>query len=183
MLDPTLEVPRCTQKNALLSPELAWSRRWGKQLRQLGPNWSKGKAVSGRLHIFDTETHPVKIAGEVQTFEPGRHITPKSLKRMDRFIQFALVAALDAVNDAGLTTPVHKRRAGWGTRWCGTRGLQTIEDALKVLDTKGAKRLSPFMLPKLISNLAPGYISMAIGSKGPEFQPGERLCDRGTCGW
>ena len=136
--------------------------------------WSKlveGRSGIGQITLFDTETHPVKIAGEVQTFDPGRHITPKELKRMDRFIQFALVAALDAVKDADLSTPVHNPERVGVLVGVGLGGLQTIEDALKVLHTKGAKRLSPFMLPKLISNLAPGYISMAIGSKGPNFSP------------
>ena len=136
--------------------------------------WSSvvnGESGIGPITLFDSDPHPVRIAGEVSDFDPSEHISPKELKRMDRFIQFALVAALDAVADAGLEVPVANPGRVGVLVGVGLGGLQTIEDALEVLRTKGAKRLSPFMLPKLISNLAPGYISIAIGSQGPNFSP------------
>ena len=130
-----------------------------------------GQSGIGPISLFDPAEHPVRIAGEVPSFDPSQHIAPKELKRMDRFIQFALVAALDAVADAKLEIPVTTPERVGVLVGVGLGGLQTIETALEVLRTKGAKRLSPFMLPKLISNLAPGYISIAIGSKGPNFSP------------
>lgn len=136
--------------------------------------WSSlvnGTSGIGPISLFDPTEHPVRIAGEVSDFDPSAHISPKELKRMDRFIKFALVAALEAVSDADLEVPVIRPERVGVLVGVGLGGLQTIETALEVLRTKGAKRLSPFMLPKLISNLAPGYISIAIGSQGPNFSP------------
>jgi 3-oxoacyl-[acyl-carrier-protein] synthase II len=136
--------------------------------------WSgliEGKSGIGPITHFDPETHPVRIAGEVPSFDPSQDITPKELKRMDLFIQYGLVAALAAVRDAGLEIPVQNPERVGVLVGVGLGGLKTIEEALEVLRTKGAKRLSPFMIPKLISNLAPGYISIALGTRGPNFSP------------
>lgn len=136
--------------------------------------WSaviEGKSGIGPITHFDPETHPVRIAGQVPSFDPSQDITPKTLKRMDLFIQYGLVAALAAVRDAGLEIPVQNPERVGVLVGVGLGGLKTIEEALEVLRTKGAKRLSPFMIPKLISNLAPGYISIALGTKGPNFSP------------
>ena len=136
--------------------------------------WSaviEGKSGIGPITHFDPETHPVRIAGQVPSFDPSQDITPKTLKRMDLFIQYGLVAALAAVRDAGLEIPVQNPERVGVLVGVGLGGLKTIEEALEVLRTKGAKRLSPFMIPKLISNLAPGYISIALGTRGPNFSP------------
>ncbi len=143
----------------------------GQGTEQTWSSVQNGTSGIGAITLFDPTEHPVRIAGEVSDFDPSAHITPKELKRMDRFIQFALVAALDAVADANLEVPVTDPERVGVLVGVGLGGLQTIENALEVLRTKGAKRLSPFMLPKLISNLAPGYISIAIGSQGPNFSP------------
>ncbi len=136
--------------------------------------WSaviEGKSGIGPITHFDPETHPVRIAGQVPSFDPSQDITPKTLKRMDLFIQYGLVAALAAVRDAGLEIPVQNPERVGVLVGVGLGGLKTIEEALEVLRTKGAKRLSPVMIPKLISNLAPGYISIALGTRGPNFSP------------
>ncbi len=136
--------------------------------------WSgliEGKSGIGPITHSDPETHPVRIAGEVPSFDPSQDITPKELKRMDLFIQYGLVAALAAVRDAGLEIPMQNPERVGVLVGVGLGGLKTIEEALEVLRTKGAKRLSPFMIPKLISNLAPGYISIALGTRGPNFSP------------
>lgn len=130
-----------------------------------------GKSGIGPITHFDPESHPIRIAGEVPSFDPSQDITPKELKRMDLFIQYGLVAALAAVRDAGLEIPVQNPERVGVLVGVGLGGLKTIEEALEVLRTKGAKRLSPFMIPKLISNLAPGYISIALGTRGPNFSP------------
>jgi 3-oxoacyl-[acyl-carrier-protein] synthase II len=136
--------------------------------------WSaviEGKSGIGPITHFDPETHPVRIAGQVPSFDPSDDITAKQLKRMDLFIQYGVVAALAAARDAGLEIPVQNPERVGVLVGVGLGGLKTIEEALEVLRTKGAKRLSPFMIPKLISNLAPGYISIALGTKGPNFSP------------
>ena len=136
--------------------------------------WSallEGKSGIGPITHFEPEMHPVRIAGQVPLFDPSGDITAKQLKRMDLFIQYGVVAALAAVRDAGLEIPVQNPERVGVLVGVGLGGLKTIEEALEVLRTKGAKRLSPFMIPKLISNLAPGYISIALGTKGPNFSP------------
>jgi 3-oxoacyl-[acyl-carrier-protein] synthase II len=136
--------------------------------------WSallEGKSGIGPITHFDPETHPVRIAGQIPSFDPSQDITAKQLKRMDLFIQYGVVAALAAARDAGLEIPVQNPERVGVLVGVGLGGLKTIEEALEILRTKGAKRLSPFMIPKLISNLAPGYISIALGTKGPNFSP------------
>ena len=88
---------------------------------------------------------------------------------MDRFIQFSVAAAQLAARDAGMTVPVENPDRVGVLIGVGLCGLQTIEAAGEVLRTKGPRRLSPFMLPRLISNLAPGQVSIRLGARGPNF--------------
>ena len=144
--------------------------------------WSSAiEGSSGVVLIthFDATEHPVRIAGEVSAFSPDGHISPKDQKRMDLFIQYGMVAAMEAVNDAGITLPLSQPERVGVLVGVGLGGLQTIEQAPNVLQTKGAKRLSPFMIPKLISNLAPGYISIALGATGPNFCPSSACASGG----
>ena len=136
--------------------------------------WSsllEGRSGIGPITHFDTEGHPVRIAGEVSDFDPLTWINRKDAKKMDRFIQFAVSAALMALEDAGLDVKVPEPDRTGVLIGVGLGGLKTIEDAYEVLRTKGPKRLSPFMLPRLISNLAPGWVSILTGARGPNWSP------------
>ncbi|MEE2788777.1 MAG: beta-ketoacyl-ACP synthase II [Myxococcota bacterium] len=136
--------------------------------------WSallKGQSGIGPITQFDTTGHPVAIAGEVGDFDPLAWVGRKDAKKMDRFIQFAVSAAMMAIQDAGLPTPVPDPHQCGVLIGVGLGGLKTIEDAAEVLRTKGPKRLSPFMLPRLISNLAPGWVSILTGARGPNWSP------------
>ena len=134
--------------------------------------WSallNGESGIGPITRFDPTDHPVHIAGEVSDFAPEDFIGRKDAKKMDRFIQFSVAGAKLAMADAGLDCPVANPERVGVLVGVGLGGLQTIEEAGEILRTKGAKRLSPFMLPRLISNLAPGQISIALGARGPNF--------------
>ncbi len=128
-----------------------------------------GRSGVGRLTFFDTTDYTCKIDAEVKGFEPEKYIDKKTIRRMDRFTQFALAAADMAVRDAGLDTAhVDPDRVGVIVG-SGIGGLSTIEEEHLVLRTRGARRVSPFLIPRLISNIAPGEIAIRWGYTGPNY--------------
>src|SRR5258706_1081611 len=128
-----------------------------------------GRSGVGRLSFFDTADYPCKIDAEVKGFEPEKYIDKKTIRRMDRFTQFALAAADMAIRDAGLdTAKVDPDRVGVIVG-SGIGGLSTIEEEHDVLRQRGARRVSPFLIPRLISNIAPGEIAIRWGFTGPNY--------------
>ena len=130
-------------------------------------NVCEGKSGIGPLTRFDTSQFETKIAGEVKGFNPESCIDKKEIKRMDLFVQFALVATKEALEDARLEiTPEIGERLGVivGT---GLGGLPTFEKNHTALMEKGPGRVSPFFIPMLIANMASGHIAMHFGAKGP----------------
>jgi 3-oxoacyl-[acyl-carrier-protein] synthase II len=110
----------------------------------------------------------VKIAGEVKDWDPARYMNGREAKRIDRFCQFAIVAANEAVAQAGIDFSTHPDPTRCGIIiGSGIGGIQTIEDAVKVLWDKGPGRISPFTVPRLMANAASGDISIRFGLKGP----------------
>ena len=127
--------------------------------------------VSGIDHIssFNPEDLETTIAGEVDGFDPTEHMTLKESKRMDRFSQFAVAASWEAVNEAGLNI-----NNGNGERVSvmiasGIGGIITLEKQIEVLNERGPRRVSPFLIPMMLPDMASGQVSMAIGAKGPNF--------------
>jgi 3-oxoacyl-[acyl-carrier-protein] synthase II len=136
--------------------------------------WSallEGRSGIDQITQFDTTDHPVTIAGEVKDFDPLKWIGRKDAKKMDRFIHFAVGASMMALEDAGVEIPVPDPDRTGVLLGVGLGGLRTIEDAGEILRTRGPRRLSPFMLPRLISNLAPGQVSIMTGARGPNWSP------------
>ena len=129
-----------------------------------------GHSGAGLLSFFDTADYPCKIDAEVKNFQPENFIEDKkSIRRMDRFTQFAFCAADMAIKDSGLDKfKMDPDRVGVivGT---GIGGLSTIEEEHVVLRDKGVRRVSPFLIPKLISNMAPGEIAIRWGFTGPNY--------------
>lgn len=129
----------------------------------------EGKSGVGYITHFDAKDYPVKIAAEVKGFDPTKYIEPKEVKKMDRFIHFAIAATQMALEDAGLKiTPENSERIGI-VIGSGMGGLPTIEHYHKILLEKGWKRVSPFFIPMVIVNLAAGQISIKYGIKGPNL--------------
>jgi 3-oxoacyl-[acyl-carrier-protein] synthase II len=128
-----------------------------------------GRSGVGLVSFFDTTEYPSKIDAEVKGFQPELYIEKKNIKRMDRFTQFSCAAADMAIRDAGLdTAKLDMDRCGVIVG-SGIGGLSTIEEEHDVLKSRGARRVSPFLIPRLISNIAPGEIAIRWGFTGPNY--------------
>jgi len=129
----------------------------------------EGKSGVGHITHFDATGYPVRIAAEVKGFEPTKYIEQKEVKKMDRFIHFAIAATEMALADSGLkVTPDNSERIGI-VIGSGMGGLPAIEYYHRMLLEKGWKRVSPFFIPMVIINLAAGQISIRFGIKGPNL--------------
>jgi 3-oxoacyl-[acyl-carrier-protein] synthase II len=127
----------------------------------------QGKSGVGRISKFDPAGFDTQIAAEIRDFAPENFIDKKEIRRMDIFIQYAMAAAVMAMEDSQFKiTPGNAERVGVVVG-AGLGGLTTIEAYHKVLMEKGPGRISPFFIPMLIVNEAPGQISMRFGAKGP----------------
>ena len=126
-----------------------------------------GVSGVGRITHFDPTGFDVQIAAEVKGFDVTNWIDRKESRRMDRFVHFGVAAALDAIEDAGLKiTPANAERVGVLVG-SGIGGLQTLEDQVKVLIQNGPSKISPFLIPMMIADMASGHISIITGAKGP----------------
>ena len=133
-------------------------------------SWSgliTGKSGIRKITQFDATAFPTQIAGEVDGFNPEDYIEVKEIKKMDRFIHFAIAAAGMAINDSGLKiTDQNADRVGVIVG-SGIGGLHAIEHYHSVLLEKGPRKITPFFIPMLVVNLASGQISIRFGAKGP----------------
>lgn len=128
-----------------------------------------GRSGVGLITRFDTANYDTKIAAEVKAFTPGEFIDRKEARRMDRYTQFALAAAKMAFADAGLEKDaLDSDRCGvyFGS---GIGGMETYSEEIGVLMQKGPGRVSPFMIPMMIANMAAGTIAIQYGLKGPNM--------------
>ena len=126
-----------------------------------------GKPGIGRITHFDSSNFPTQIAGEVKGFNPEDYIESKEIKKMDRFIHFAIAAAKMAINDSGLKITDSNAEKVGVIVGSGIGGLHAIEHYHSVFLEKGPRRISPFFIPMLVINLASGQISIKFGAKGP----------------
>lgn len=141
----------------------------GATLNESWENIKNGVSGGGPITLFDASDMPVKIAAEVKNFDPLDHLDKKDARRIDRFIQFALVASDEAIKMAGLKiTPEIAENVGVAIG-SGIGGLKTIEDVHSLLLERGPSRISPFFIPAIIINMASGFVSIKYGAKGPNF--------------
>lgn len=118
---------------------------------------------------FDTTEYTTKIAAEVKNFEPDQYMAKKEAKRMDRFTQFAVAASQLAINDSALDLEKIDAERFGVVIGSGIGGLETLEEEHKKLVAKGPGRISPFLIPMMISNMASGQVSMSFNAKGPNY--------------
>jgi len=137
-------------------------------------NWQTlmdGRSGIGPVTRFDVSDFPTRIAGEVKDFHPEEFIEKKEIKKMDLFIQYAMAAAKMAMDESQLPiTPDNEDLVGVIVG-VGIAGLSSIEECHKVFLETRLKKVSPFFIPKLIANLAPGQISIRYGAKGINYTP------------
>lgn len=130
-----------------------------------------GKSGIGRVGAFDPSALDSQIAGEVKDFNPTAYLSTKEVKRSEPFVQFAIGASVQAVKDAGLDISKEDPFRCGVLIGCGIGSMKLIEQQAEVLHTRGPKKLSPFMIPMIIVNMAPGHTAMTIGFKGANSCP------------
>ncbi len=133
-------------------------------------NWAalcNGKSGIAPITKFDTNSFPIKIAGEVRDFDPQQYIGHKEVKKMDIFIHYAVAASQLALKDSGFEiTEKNAERVGVQVG-VGLGGLPVIEKYHDIFKEKGVRKITPFFIPMLIANLASGQVSIHFGAKGP----------------
>lgn len=127
----------------------------------------EGKSGTSSLSQIDSSKYNSKVSAEVKDFDPAGFLSPKEVRKTDRFVQFAVAAAMMAKDDAKLDISAFDPYRVGVLVGSGIGGLRTIEEQHKVLLERGADRVSPFLIPMLIVNMAPGQISITLGLKGP----------------
>ena len=129
----------------------------------------EGKSGISGVEVFDVTEYSVRFAGEIKNFDITKYIDQRQGKRMDRFTQFAMVAAIQAVNDSGLDFSKQDTYRSGTIIGTGIGGIGEIEHQHSRLLNKGPRKLSPFTVPRLMSNAASGNIAIHYGLKGPNF--------------
>ena len=146
-------------------------------------NWDaliNGRSGIRRISRFSNlDAYPSQIAGEVPDFSPADFIEPKEIKKMDLFIQYAVAAAAMAMTDSGLKIDAELAEQVGVIIGVGLCGIDTIETTKEAVLQGGPRKISPFFIPKVISNLAPGQIAIRHGAKGINLTP-TSACASGT---
>ena len=127
----------------------------------------EGRSGIGPITRFDTTGFDTRIAGELKGFDPLKYIDRKDDRKFDPFLKYAVASAAMAVEDAALKTDKVEATRFGVLVGSGIGGLETLLDNYEALRTKGPDRVSPFLIPMLIVNMASGAISMRLGAKGP----------------
>lgn len=138
----------------------------GNNVKEYWKNLLKGKIGIEKISKFDSENTGVTLAGEVKDFDPSGILDRKEKKRMDLFSQYGIVAASQAWDMSGLSVEsINPKRFGVIVG-SGIGGMTTLQDQVRVMDKKGANRVTPFFVPMVIANMASGNISIKFGAKG-----------------
>ena len=139
----------------------------GNSVDEFWTSLTAGISGIGPITCFDPSGHRVKIAGELSGFEPESVLDPKEIRKLDPFSVYALVATDEAVTMAGVNPEkLNLDRVGV-TIGTGVGGIQTLEDQHSTIENRGARRVSPQFVPKMIANIAGGHLSIRWGFRGP----------------
>ncbi len=139
----------------------------GNSAEELWSALTHGRSGIGPITKFDAATYPTRIAGEIKNFDPLAYVDKKDARRLDPYLQYAVASAVQAVTDASLDpAKVDSERFGV-LIGSGIGGITTLLDGEHVLLQKGPDRVSPFIIPMLIINMASGLVSMRFNAKGP----------------
>ncbi|WP_026961717.1 beta-ketoacyl-ACP synthase II [Alicyclobacillus herbarius] len=139
----------------------------GNDVSTFWDNLVAGRSGISRIESFDVSNLPVQIAGQVKEFEVEKYLDPKEARRIDRFAQFAIAAAAQALKDSGLDINGENADRVGVYIGSGIGGIQTLLENHIVLRERGPRRVSPFMIPMMIANMASGHVSILTGARGP----------------
>jgi 3-oxoacyl-[acyl-carrier-protein] synthase II len=134
-----------------------------------------GRSGIDNITLFDASAHATKFAAEVKGFDPNKFIDRKLVRRMDRFTQFAVAASQEALHDSQLQIDDSNRNDIGVMVGSGIGGLTTLSEQIKILNEKGPDRVTPFLIPMMISDMAGAQISINIGAKGAN------ICSTSAC--
>ncbi|HBM86022.1 MAG TPA: beta-ketoacyl-[acyl-carrier-protein] synthase II, partial [Opitutae bacterium] len=142
---------------------------YGNGVQAFWDNLIAGKSGIDTLTSFDITDYPSKVGAEVRDFKPGEFMDPKEARRNDRFTQFAVASSKMALEDAGIdTTTLDSDRFGV-LIGSGIGGMLTIQTQSRRLYDMGPRKVSPFMIPSLIANIASGVVAIEVGARGPNY--------------
>ena len=144
----------------------------GNDLNEYWQNLLVGKSGAAAITKFDTSKHKVQFACELKEFDASQFFDPKEFKKIDPFSQYALITADEAIKDSGLDLDIiNKDRVGviWGS---GNGGIQTFQDQMmEFCQGDGTPRFTPFFIPRILVDIASGWISIKYGFRGINFCP------------
>ena len=130
-----------------------------------------GKLGISQITSFNVDQSPVKIAAEVMNFDPAEILGKKDARRLDRFSQFACISALEALEQSGVDLASEDATRFSSIIGSGVGGIMTLSEQYDVLAEKGATKVSPFLIPMMLPDMASGNVSMKLGAKGVNFSP------------
>ena len=141
----------------------------GQDVETFWANILAGKSAVGQVGAFDTTDYTCRIAAEVSDFDASQYMPPKEVRRNDRYTHFAVAATKRAIENSGLDpSKVDSDRFGVFIG-SGIGGMWTIENQSRILFERGPRKISPFMIPSLIANMASGIVAIELGARGPNF--------------
>ena len=139
----------------------------GETIKEFWNNIINGKSGVKEITKFDTSEYSSKIGAEISDFDPGTYINKKDAKRMALFTKFAIVAAEKALEDSQIQINESNEDQVGVLIGSGIGGIEILEKQIRRLQEKGPRRVSPFFIPMMISNIAAGQVSIFSGAKGP----------------
>jgi len=141
----------------------------GHTVKETWENLLAGKSGVDKITLFDVSAFTTQIAAEVKHFDPQKYFEKKEARKYDRFTQFAMVAATEAIENSGLDLQKENGERIGVIVGSGIGGMFTFEEEHTKLVKRGPRRISPFFIPMMIGDIAAGYISMKYGFKGPNY--------------
>ncbi|TGB05230.1 beta-ketoacyl-ACP synthase II [Halobacillus salinus] len=138
----------------------------GNSVEEMWESIKTGKSGIGEITKVNKEDYPVSVAAEIKDFDPSDYMERKEARKMDPFVQYAMVASHMAVKDAGLE--INEDNANRTGVWIGSGigGMGTYESQFETFQKKGYRRVSPFFIPMMIPDMAAGQVSISLGAKG-----------------
>lgn len=141
----------------------------GNSVKETWESLLAGKSGAGMITLFDASKHKTRFAAEVKGFDPAAIFGVRDARKMDRFTQFATVATQEALEQSGLKIDETNRDRVGIVIGTGIGGIGTIMEQAEVLRERGADRVSPFLVPMMIADSAPGMLAIRFGARGPNM--------------